>query len=168
VHGFEAQRIVCLRGLTLERVLREVKVMGLLPRWLWPFILHQIPVVNAEQVFPRRQIEMKHIIAAIFPLATLATIAYSQTGQASFRPKEGFVPNAETAVKVGEAVLMPVYGEKTIVRERPFKAALQGEVWRVAGTLHCDGPPGETCPGGTAVVKISKTSGQILFMMHYQ
>jgi len=80
---------------------------------------------------------MKHIIAAIF---ALATIAYSQTGQApSFRPKEGFVPNAETAVKVGEAVLMPVYGEKTIVGERPFKATLQGDVWRVEGTLHCDG-----------------------------
>ena len=112
---------------------------------------------------------MKRIVTTIYELAALAAIAYSQTGQApSFRPKEGFVPNAETAIKVGEAVLMPVYGEKTIVGERPFKAALQGDVWRVEGTLHCDGPPGETCPGGTAVVKISKTSGEILFMMHYK
>jgi hypothetical protein len=112
---------------------------------------------------------VKHIIATIFALATLAAIAYSQTEQApSFRPKEGFVPSAETAVRVGEAVLMPVYGEKRIVGERPFKATLQGDVWTVEGTLHCDGPPGATCKGGTAVVKISKTSGQILFMMHYK
>jgi len=110
---------------------------------------------------------MKRVIIAISVLAVLVAIAYSQ--QVPFyRPKEGFVPNAETAVKVGEAVLMPVYGEKRIVGERPFKAALQGDVWTVEGTLHCGGPPGTTCPGGTAVVKISKTSGQILFMMHYK
>jgi NTF2 fold immunity protein of polymorphic toxin system component len=112
---------------------------------------------------------MKRIITTIFALVALAAIAHSQTEQApSFRPKEGFVPSAETAAKVGEAVLMPVYGEKRIVGERPFKATLQGDVWTVEGTLHCDGPPDATCLGGTAVVKISKTSGQILFMMHYK
>ena len=115
-----------------------------------------------------RQIEMKRIITTIFALAALAAIAYSQSRRLPFRPKEGFVPNAETAVKVGEAVLIPVYGEMRIVGERPFKATLQGDAWTVEGTLHCDGPPGATCPGGTAVVKISKTSGQILFMMHYK
>jgi hypothetical protein len=112
---------------------------------------------------------MKRIITTIFTLAALAAIAYPQTEQKkpSFTPKEGFVPNAETAVKVGEAVLMPVYGEKKILSERPFKATLQGDIWMVEGTL-CDGPPGATCLGGTAVVKISKTSGQVLFMMHYK
>lgn len=113
---------------------------------------------------------MKRIITIIFALAALAATTYSQTEQKtpSFKPKEGFVPNAETAVNVGEAVLMPVYGEDKIVGERPFKATLQRDVWTVEGTLHCDGPPGATCKGGTAVVKISKTSGQILFMMHYK
>ena len=71
--------------------------------------------------------------------------------------------NAETAVKVGEAVLMPVYGEKQILAERPFKATPRGSVWTVEGTLPCG-----NCNGGTALVKISKTSGQILFMTHYQ
>jgi hypothetical protein len=90
------------------------------------------------------EFNMKLVIIAISVLAALVAIAYSQ--QVPFyRPKEGFVPNAETAVKVGEAVLMPVYGEKRIVGERPFKAALQGDVWTVEGTLHCGGPPGTTC-----------------------
>lgn len=112
---------------------------------------------------------MNRFTTTIFVLVALAAIAYSQTEQVpSFKPKEGFVPNAETAVKVGEAVLMPVYGEKQIVAERPFKATLQGDVWTVEGTLHCGGPHGAPCPGGTAVVKISKSSGQILFMMHYK
>lgn len=105
---------------------------------------------------------MKHFILVISVLA-LGT-AYAQTSRVkSFRPKEGFVPTAETAVKVGEAVLMPVYGEKKILDERPFKAMLRGDVWTVQGTLAC-----APCPGGTAVVKISKTSGQILFMAHYE
>jgi hypothetical protein len=109
------------------------------------------------------------LIIAIAVLAAGMAAADSQTQQVpSVRPKAGFVPNAETAVKVGEAVLMPIYGEDQIVGERPFKATLHGDVWTVTGTLHCEGPPGTTCPGGTAVVKISKTSGQILFMMHYQ
>jgi hypothetical protein len=112
---------------------------------------------------------MKRVIIAVSVLAAVVAVAYSQTQQApSVRPKEGFVPNVETAVKVGEAVLMPVYGEEKILGERPFGAALQGDIWTVEGTLHCGGSPGTLCEGGTAVVKISKTSGQILFMMHYK
>jgi hypothetical protein len=112
---------------------------------------------------------MKRVIIAISVLAATMASAYSQTPrEPSFRPKEGFVPNAETAVKVGEAVLIPVYGEGKILGERPFKATLQGDVWTVAGTLYCGGPSGTQCDGGTAVVKISKTSGQILFMTHYK
>jgi len=129
--------------------------------------------VEADSELPgnshSEQVNMKRVLIAISVLAAGVATAYSQTRQSpSVWPKEGFVPNAETAVKVGEAVLMPVYGEKRIEGERPFNATLQGDVWTVEGTLHCDGPPGETCPGGTAVVKISKTSGQILFMMHYK
>ena len=111
---------------------------------------------------------MKRVIIAILALAAGMATASQPQQAPSFRPKEGFVPNSETAVKVGEAVLTPVYGEEKILGERPFKATLQGDVWMVEGTLHCGGPPGAQCFGGTAVVNISKTSGQILFMMHYK
>src|ERR1700682_4861964 len=108
---------------------------------------------------------MKRLILAI-SLLVVGVTANSQIP--SVRPKEGFVPNAETAVKVGEAVLMPVYGESKVLAERPFKAKLRGDVWTVKGTVPCVGPPGAACPGGEAIVKISKMSGQILFMMHYK
>jgi hypothetical protein len=115
---------------------------------------------------------MKHLTVAILLVVIGVAVAYSQELQepreATFMPKDGFVPNAQTAVKVGEAVLMPVYGEEKILGERPFRAALQGDVWTVEGTLHCDGPSGTSCKGGTAVVKVSKTSGRILFMVHYK
>lgn len=112
---------------------------------------------------------MKRLIIAILLVVVGVTVTYSQEPQepkgASVKPRDGFVPNAETAVKIGEAVLIPVYGEATINRERPFKATRQGDVWRVTGTLDCGSPQ---CNGGTAVVRISKTSGEILFMNHYK
>ena len=42
-------------------------------------------------------------------------------------PAGGYVPDALTAVKIAEAVLVPVYGEQKIASERPFKAKLDGE-----------------------------------------
>jgi len=62
-------------------------------------------------------------------------------------------------------VLTPVYGDKTIRDEEPFKATRERDVWTVEGTVNCGVPP---CAGGAAVVKISKTSGEILFMAHYK
>ena len=83
-------------------------------------------------------------------------------------PAEGYVPDAVTAVKIAEAVLVPVYGEQKTLSERPFKAELKGGVWTVGGTLYCaDGKVG-MCLGGTATVKISKNDGHILFMIHYK
>jgi len=78
-----------------------------------------------------------------------------------------------TAIKVAEAVLIPVYGQKLVESERPFKATLKNGIWTVGGTLYCgDGKPqsthAPTCVGGVAVVKISKKDGCVLFMTHYK
>ena len=82
-----------------------------------------------------------------------------------FKPPGGFVPNKETAVKIAEAVLIPVYGKKMIESEEPFTAKLQTNVWTVEGTLHCENGA-EHCDGGTAMVQISKVDGRILSMHH--
>ena len=105
------------------------------------------------------------LLAALLLTATVATAYPQAEDELSVRPRAGFVPDAETAAKIAEAVLIPVYGEKKIASERPFKAKLDGDVWTVGGTLHCGTPQ---CAGGTAEVKISKTSGQILFLAHYK
>jgi hypothetical protein len=88
-----------------------------------------------------------------------------------FKPTDGFVPDSQTTVKIAEAVLIPVYGEKQIRSEEPFTGQLKGDVWTVGGALRCpDGKGGFTtdCLGGVAVVKLSKTDGRVLFMMHYK
>jgi hypothetical protein len=84
-------------------------------------------------------------------------------------PVEGYVPDSKTAIKIAEAVLLPVYGKKKIEAELPLTAKLQDGVWTVGGTLRCsDGKGGMTtsCFGGVAVVKISKKDAKILYMIH--
>lgn len=104
----------------------------------------------------------------------LATLALGQNRQSNAQkgPANGYVPDATTAVKIAEAVLIPVYGEKRIEAERPFHATLEGYVWNVESTLYCpDGTtsiPTHMCKGGTALVRLSKTDARILFMMRYK
>jgi len=89
----------------------------------------------------------------------------------SYVPKVGFVPDSGTAVKIAEAVLIPVYGKEQIESERPFTATLENGVWTVDGTLHCPGAKGGVttdCDGGAAEVKLSKRDGRILRMIHYK
>jgi NTF2 fold immunity protein len=88
-----------------------------------------------------------------------------------YRPPSGYVPDSATAVKIGEAVLIPIYGKKQIQSELPLSAHLKDHVWTVTGTLRCpDGKGGTTtqCSGGVAVVEISKVDGRILSMTHYK
>jgi len=90
-------------------------------------------------------------------------------GQQHSRP-DGYVPDEATAVKIAEAVLVPVYGEQQIGSERPFHARRDGDTWTVSGTLRCpDGKGGTTtrfCDGGVAEVRISATDAHILSMKH--
>jgi hypothetical protein len=85
----------------------------------------------------------------------------SLKGAKSINPKGGFVPDESTAVKIGEVAATAQYGEKMISQERPFRARLYGDTWLVIGTLHPEG-----ADGGTAVVKVNKSDGRILFMTH--
>jgi hypothetical protein len=85
----------------------------------------------------------------------------SLKGVRSDQPTKGFVPDEPTAVRIGEAVAIAEYGEQRIAKERPFRARLYGNTWLVKGTLHPQG-----VYGGTAVVKISKQDGKILFLTH--
>ena len=78
------------------------------------------------------------------------------------QPKEGYVPNAATAVAIAEAVLIPIYGETEIAGDRPYRARLDGGVWTVSGTL----PPNTV--RGTAVAMIAKDDGRIVRVFHEQ
>jgi hypothetical protein len=82
----------------------------------------------------------------------------------SYLPPNGYVPDSVTAIKIAEAVLVPIYSEREIAKERPFHAKLVGDVWTVEGTLSCASK--DDCFGGVAVVEISKRDGRILRVSH--
>ena len=99
-----------------------------------------------------------------------ALLLAGSVGSQGYVPPAGFVPDAKTAVKIGEAVLEPVYGEKKVESERPFGAELEKGVWTVSGTLYCIDSAGKqttkNCLGGVALVRIAKADGRILSMIH--
>jgi hypothetical protein len=101
-------------------------------------------------------------------LASALLLASELAGQ-GYKPTSGYVPDSKTAVKIAEAVLVPIYGQKQIESERPFIATLRNGAWTVTGTLRCpDGKGGTTtsCDGGVAEVQISKSDARILYMLH--
>jgi len=95
------------------------------------------------------------------PMDIWTAMQISLKGEKSITPRNGFVPDQSTATKIGQAAAIAQYGEKTISQEMPFLARLYGDTWLVIGTLHPQG-----ADGGTAVIKVSKTDGRILFMTH--
>ena len=108
------------------------------------------------------------IPAICFMTLVLTGAALCQEG-AGYKPKAGYVPDAATAIRIAEAVLVPVYGKKQIDSEHPFTAELKNDTWIVGGTLRClDGKGGMTseCAGGVAMVHISKSDARILYMTH--
>ena len=92
---------------------------------------------------------------------TATSEPWSRPGvQGGHVPPDGFVPTAEVAVRIAEAVLAPVYGEQLIALQRPLKATLKGETWFVVGTI------AENRMGGVAEVEIAKGDGRIIRMVH--
>ncbi len=77
----------------------------------------------------------------------------------NYKPPEGYVPNAETAIKIAEAVWEPIYGER-INKKKPFVATLNNGIWTVEGTL----PDNKF--GGVPYIDISKEDGKILRVSH--
>ena len=115
---------------------------------------------------------MKAYAPCLVLVLVVAALGQSRQSNTPNGPANGYVPDATTATKIAEAVLGPVFGEKRILSERPFHATLKDNVWTVGGTLYCANGKVSSmtnaCFGGTAVVKISKADGRILFMTHYE
>ena len=101
-------------------------------------------------------------VAAVAIAALLVTQGAPSAGE-PFVPKDGFVPDAATASRIAEAVWIPIYGEKLISSEKPFRVRLHGDVWTVMGK---ELPAGWA--GGVAEADISKRDGRIRRVIHGQ
>ncbi len=80
--------------------------------------------------------------------------------RANYKPKDGYVPDEQTAIAIAVAVWKPIYGKDKIEGEKPFKAQLKNGIWTVTGSLP------EGFDGGVAEADIAKDDGRILRVIH--
>ena len=105
---------------------------------------------------------IRGVFAAVAMVIACPGIA-AESGQLhTVVPRDGFVPNAETAIAVAVAIWAPIYGRDKIEQQKPYRAQLRSEVWTVEGSL----PPGHI--GGVAVIEISRRDGRVLRVSHGQ
>jgi hypothetical protein len=79
------------------------------------------------------------------------------------KPAPFFVPDEKTAIRIAEAVWTPIYGEKAVRSERPFRAALRGNTWWVGGKQRRQPRrPGLAMVGGFIEAAIDWRSGEVL------
>jgi hypothetical protein len=90
----------------------------------------------------------------LLPLVFMLGILLHAAQSPVYKPKEGYVPDARTAIRVAQAILVPIYGQVQVDSELPLSAKLSGGVWVVTGSL----PAG--AEGGVAEVRISKRTGK--------
>ena len=98
-------------------------------------------------------------IVWVFAL-TVGFVLAADLPKHTYKPAEGYVPDAKTAIRIAVAVWEPIYGETQISKQKPYKVALTNGVWLVEGTFHGSGF------GGVAVAEISKADGTILRVSH--
>ena len=110
---------------------------------------------------------MRTICLSLALLFSPRLVLAQGSAPAGYVPPKGFVPDSATAVRIAVAVWIPIYGERQIMSEQPFVATLKDSVWTVSGSLP-QPPAGAAVAGGTAVVRIAKRDGRILFLWHYR
>jgi hypothetical protein len=105
--------------------------------------------------------EMKRVYrgALIMLFCLAALLAAQPKGQSQAISQKNYVPDEQTAIKIAEAVLIPIYGSQKVAAERPFHAHLDGNIWTIEGTLHSE-------LGGVATVRIARSDGRILSVTH--
>jgi hypothetical protein len=74
-------------------------------------------------------------------------------------PKDGFVPDEKTAIRIAQAALEPLIGKNGLKTQEPFHAELHDGVWEILGRW----PPKPEVKGGGGVdMRIRKQTGEIL------
>ena len=110
----------------------------------------------------------KFIVVFFLFVCLFATYKYLQASnvtqdvETGYVPEEGCVPDKETAIKIAEAIWLPIYG-KEVLKEKPYHAKLYGDtVWKVEGSFNFK----KYDAGGTAYIEIRKKDCKILDVGH--
>ena len=114
----------------------------------------------------------KIILYCSVALLCIAIYAFNnlKTKYVDYKPKDGYVPDEQTAIKIAEAIWFPIYGSK-IYDEKPYKVKLiNKKIWVVEGTLkeNLKGMDSTIViqKGGVAYIEINKEDCKILKLTH--
>lgn len=103
---------------------------------------------------------MKTVLSISLMIIFSAGLIFAQQKPIKSKQRD-YVPNEEVAIKIAEAVWLPVYGDK-IYGSKPFVAKLKdSSVWVVRGTL-----PSYYEFGGVPYIEIQKKDCKILKVTH--
>jgi hypothetical protein len=105
----------------------------------------------------------KLLFVFVLMLLLTTTALIIAEGKHNYKPKDGYVPDEKTAIRIAVAVWIPIYGEKQIEGEKPYHAKLDKGIWTIEGSL----PEGNFL-GGVALAEIAKDDGRILRVSHGQ
>jgi hypothetical protein len=75
-------------------------------------------------------------------------------------PKEGLVPDKETAIQIAEIVLFRLYGKKAITSQRPYTVTQEDDIWWISGTWNREGF------GSTFKIGISRQTAAVLHVQY--
>jgi hypothetical protein len=101
------------------------------------------------------------VLLLIFPVAGMALDPKN-----SYVPSEGIVPTKEVAIKIAEAVLVPIYGKEKIESEKPFNVELKDGVWCVTGSIPKPVKQNGVVLGGVFIIEIAKNTGEVISVGH--
>jgi hypothetical protein len=103
---------------------------------------------------------MMRALRCLLPLILSITAVFAVDPKHTYMPPAGYVPDADTAIKIAVAVWEPIYGRDHIAQNKPFHATLKGGVWSVEGSL----PKG--WKGGVPEAEIAQKDARILRISH--
>lgn len=95
------------------------------------------------------------LFSLLFVLATNGLILCGQNVPGLFERPGGLVPTKETALKIAEAVLVPIYGVK-IMEDKPYQIKFSAGFWTIDGTT----PP--KAVGGSFHIVIRQRDAQVV------
>ncbi len=106
---------------------------------------------------------MKIVLTAALVFA--CSPLFGQNVPELFQRPGGLVPDEQTAIRIAEAILFPIYSEKTIRGEKPYIVKLTEGKWTIDGSMP-ETKDGEAIVGGTFHVVISQRDDQVLEIGH--
>jgi NTF2 fold immunity protein len=98
--------------------------------------------------------------SSILAISFVLAIIIAQRKDNNVNHSLDYVPNKETAIKIAEAIWLPIYGNE-IYEDTPFVATLKhSSVWVVQGSLNY------YTEGGVPHIEIRKSDCKILKVTH--